>query len=320
MRRTVVLMYVGHVPSPAHLRRVRALAVGYDVVVATRESEAIAAAATAEVILGHRYLRQTLAHAPRVRWVQSTSGGIDHLPVEALKSGGITSTRSVFASRVIAQHAVTLAACLIRGVPDCLRQQRDRLWRTEVWRTFLPQPKVALIIGFGAIGSEIAQIVRVMFGVEVWALRRDGRGHGGDTRVRVLRNDNWTDVLDRVDLCFVAVPLTASTAGMLDAPTLARLPPHAVIVNVGRGGTIDTAALCAMLRSGRLGGAALDVVYEDRVPAPDDPIWDTPRLLLTPYVAARYHERAEDMEHFVEGQLRRYLAREPLDNVVQWES
>ena len=98
---------------------------------------------------------------------------------------------------------------------------------------------------------------------------------------------------------------------MIDAAALAALPRHGVLVNVGRGGTVDTAALVRALEAREIGGAALDVIE----PGPDgreDPLWQTPHLLLTPHMASFTPGRQERTERFVEEQVARFVRGEPL--------
>ena len=126
-------------------------------------------------------------------------------------------------------------------------------------------------------------------------------------------------LLPKADWCFLALPYTAETQNLFTADILRQLPAHAVLVNVGRGETLVTADLCQVLREGHLGGAALDVIS----PKPQDPgddLWQTPRLLITPYVASHCQERSTAIEQFCEQQCQRFMAGEPLQDAVDLES
>jgi len=116
----------------------------------------------------------------------------------------------------------------------------------------------------------------------------------------------------------ISAPLTRETAGLVDAAAIRELRPGAILVNVGRGGVVDEAALIEALRSGRLAGAALDVAASE--PLPDDsPLWELPNVLLSPHTAAlsvRENERIAAL--FVEN-LGRYLRGEDLHNRVDPE-
>ena len=113
----------------------------------------------------------------------------------------------------------------------------------------------------------------------------------------------------------IALPLTSATRGIVGARELAALPEGAFLVNIGRGGLVDEAALLAALRAGRLGGAGLDVFDTEPLPA-DSPLWAAPRLIITPHVAGDFPGYMDRIiPHFCEN-LRRYLGGQPLLNVV----
>lgn len=302
-------MYSTHAPSAGHVDRLRRL--GASVSVAHSEGDALAAAPEAEVVLGHRYLRQVLPSVRRLRWVQSTAGGTDRLPEAALKARGITLTRMADTAPAIARHAVTLAWSLTRNLPAFVRQHDAGRWAPP--GAWLPAPRRGLVLGTGAIGSAIAARLGAD-DVEVLGVRQSDRPAPPGVDV-LLRGGAWRGALPTVDWLFLALPHTPATAGFVGEAELRALPPHAVVVNVGRGETLDTAALCRTLADGHLGGAALDVVAP-RPSGPDDPIWTTPRLLLTPHVASHRAERATQIEATCEAQVARYLAGEPLRHVV----
>src|SRR5262249_59089219 len=113
----------------------------------------------------------------------------------------------------------------------------------------------------------------------------------------------------------MTLPLTPATRGILGARELALLPEGAFVVNIGRGGQIDEAALMEALRSGRLGGAGLDVFAEEPLPA-DNPLWTAPRLTITPHVAGDFPGYMDRMLPLFCENLEEYLAGRPLRNVV----
>ncbi len=283
----VLLMYSTHVPSPEHVEHLRAL--GCEVRVAGSEEEALCEATTAEVIFGHRYLRQCLPTAARLRWVQSTAGGVDHLPVRELAGRGILLSRSVCLAGVVARHAHTMAWSLTRGLPHFADAQRERRW--DPAHDWLPLPRKAMVIGLGPIGREIVRLTE----------RDDIAVTGVDQSVK-----NWRDLLPEMDWIFIAIPGRPDTEKFVDSPFLSALKTSAVFVLVGRAETVDLAALCAALQAGNLGAAALDVLPEDGK-ASGHRVWRTPRLILTPHVAAHAVERPGWIEREAEEQLRRYL-------------
>jgi phosphoglycerate dehydrogenase-like enzyme len=117
------------------------------------------------------------------------------------------------------------------------------------------------------------------------------------------------------DYVVLAAPQTAETSGLIDAAALASMKPHAILINVARGGLVDEAALVEAVRAGTIGGAALDVFVQEPLPA-DSPLWDLERVILSPHIAAgteRYYDRATTI---LCENLARYLRGEPLVNVV----
>jgi phosphoglycerate dehydrogenase-like enzyme len=124
------------------------------------------------------------------------------------------------------------------------------------------------------------------------------------------------DLAGQADALVVTLPLTDETAGLVDRATIERLRPGCVVVNVGRGGVVDEAALVDALRGGRLAGAALDVFASEPLP-PQSPLWDLPNVLVSPHGAAlSAHENERIVDLFVDN-LRRFLGGAPLRNVIE---
>jgi phosphoglycerate dehydrogenase-like enzyme len=305
----ILLMYSLAPPSPAHLERLQQLGSGIELVVAMDETTALAAAGDAEVILGHRFLRQCLPAARRLRWVQTSAQGVDRLPLEALAEHGIVLTRSTLDAESVAIHAVAMAWSLTRAIPEAWRNQQAQSWDQRL--RFAPMPGKALVMGHGPIGQSIARRL-VAQGIETICAKRRVSGTESDSVcTRLVAGDGWRDELADADWCFLALPHSPETSGLFDENALRALPPHAVLVNVGRGETLDTAALQRVLDSGHLAGAGLDVVDPEPLP-PEHPLWQSPRVLITPHVASHQPGRNERVEQFFERQVKRFLAGEAL--------
>lgn len=309
----LLLMYSNRQPSQAHIERLNMLQEDVSVVVADSEETAIEHAADTDIILGHRYLRQTLPHTRNLKWIQSTAAGPHHLLSPELRSVNPIITRCTAFSDVIAWHAFILSLTIVRRIPEAVKAQQQRIWHSPF--EMLPFPKTAMILGVGCIGKELAMILH-RNGINVLGVTQKYSPEANAVCDELLcDNNNWRDHLHRVDLCFITLPQTKKTIGLFDETILRTLPQHAVLVNVGRGGIIDTNALVNILREGHLGGAALDVV--DPVPsASSDPIWSVPRLLITPKVAVFHPEHQNKLEAFIENQLRRYLNNETLLDII----
>lgn len=311
----IALMYSTHAPSEGHLARLAAIDHAIAPVVVRSEAEAVAYCRDVEAILGHRYLRQALSQAAALRWVQSTAGGVDRLPLAELAARGVVLTRMSIAAGTIARHALTLAWALSRRLPEWLARQTQGRWDPEgIWP---PAPRRALVLGTGAIGSALAQLLR-REGIHVTGLRRQPAAEVKPDFDALLTGNDWRALLPTVDWCFLALPLSPETVNLFDEAALRSLPQHAIVVNVGRGETLDTAALQRVLEDGWLAGAALDVVAPPPA-GPADPLWQTPRLVITPYVASHSRERPASIERFCEEQVGRFVRDEPLLDRVDLE-
>ncbi len=277
-----------------------------------------------------------LDQAPGLRWVQVESAGVDYLVDTPLWESDITIT-SANGVHAVQIPEYVLAMMLAHGhrLPAMQRAQARHEWADRAARERL-QPRELRnatlgIVGYGAIGREVARLAHA-FGMRILATARtpDGphpyngwtpRGTGdvdGSLPERFFTLDQLPEMLHQCDVVVLALPLSERTRHLLNADTLAALPPHALVINIGRGGLIDHAALVDALHNERLGGAALDVTEPEPLPS-DSPLWDMPNVLITPHISGmspHYTDRAVDL--FAEN-LRRYAADEPLLNVVDRE-
>jgi phosphoglycerate dehydrogenase-like enzyme len=240
---------------------------------------------------------------PRLRAVQLLTAGYEHaLPY--LPAGVRLYNGRGLHDASTAEHAVALILAAQRDLFRWAEDQRSHVWQPHYTRS-LADSRV-LIVGYGSIGAAIEERLRP-FGVTVVRLARRARPaeqvHGVDELHRLLPT---------TDIVVVVTPCTPETEGLIGAAELAALPDDALVVNVGRGPVVDTEALLA--ERGRI-RAALDVTDPEPLP-PDHPLWDAPGVLITPHVAggsAAFYPRAR---RFVDEQLQRWAAGEPLVNEV----
>jgi phosphoglycerate dehydrogenase-like enzyme len=306
-------MYSNFVPSPEHLAALREIAGDMPVHVVQSEKAALELAPEAEIILGHRYLRQTLERAPNVRWVQSTAAGMEHIITPVLRQRRPLLARSSIASEAVALHAIAMAMALARRLPEHLRGPSGP--RHERLEAYPPIPRRALILGLGAIGRAAARIFRCQ-GMKVTGVARSHSPDKAAACDRLIVDGGWQEALGETDILLMSLPLNDRTRGIINAEVVAALPDHAVVVNVSRGACIDWPAASAALLAGHLGGLAADAT--DELPAATDPIWQSPRFLQTPKVAALHAGFQVSTERYVASQLRRYFRAEPLLNVVDY--
>ncbi|WNG87544.1 D-2-hydroxyacid dehydrogenase [Mycobacterium sp. ITM-2016-00317] len=259
----------------------------------------------------------TLAQSPRLRWVQATSAGVG-ARVEALglRHGPLTITT---ASGV---HAGPLAEFVLAGIlyfarrlPDLEADRAERIWREGAASELAGRN--AVVVGAGRIGTRIAEMLKV-FGVTSTGVTRRRRPVAAPF-VEAVTSEELPGHLHRADILIVAAPITDQTQAMIAAPEIAALPDGAVIVNVGRGATIDEHAMIGELRAGRLRGAVLDVTAVEPLPT-DSALWSLDNVILSPHTAANVpSENAKIVEIFTDN-LRRYLRGEPLRNVYDHDA
>lgn len=226
---------------------------------------------------------------PRLRWVQSLAAGPDAVLAAGFPDGVVITAGSGLHDRPVAEHALALVLALVRSLPAAARAQAEHRWADELGGlqplhpdgpvTTLLDARV-LVWGFGHIGQTLAPMLRAL-GAEV---RGVGRSAGERSGFPVAAEQDLSAELGRTDVLVMILPSTPDTADALDGGRLAALPPHAYVVNVGRGSTVDESALVAALVDGRIAGAALDVTAVEPLPA-DSPLWTAPNLLLTPHAA-----------------------------------
>ena len=247
--------------------------------------------------------RETLEAMPRLgrlRVVQALSAGTDWIEARVPPWATLCNARGARDAAV----AEWVVGALLGDAYGQFAAARSRRWSDAVPREL--QGAMVLIVGFGSIGREVERHLEP-FGVTVIGVARHARD--GVHSVAELPY-----LVGQADAVVVLAPLTSETTGLVDAALLGRMRDGALFVNAGRGGVVDTSALVAELRSGRL-RAVLDVV--DPEPLPDDhPLWDL-ALAITPHNAGDSAAADERAVRFGAEQLVRFARGEPLLNVVR---
>lgn len=225
----------------------------------------------AEVLFIHGRLRvhNLGSLAPRLRWIQSTAAGVDKLLPLVPSHVILTSTRGIHAEKG-GEYALTALLMLNHQVPRFVTAQR----RKE-WDQFFATPiagKTVLVLGAGAIGTEVARLSRAL-GVRVLGISRSGTANPAFHAC--FASQQLHDILPQADFLLILLPLTQETEGLIGRREFDLLPAHAGVINLGRGAVIDNDALADKLRKGELSGAVLDVYPEEPLPR-SSPLWGTP--------------------------------------------
>ncbi len=265
-------------------------------VVADDDPAALAAALDlAEVAILPGDLDDRYLSAPRLRWVHCDHAGLTLSARPEVFARGLTVTSSAGRSGpALAEHAIMFALMLGSRYPDFYEAQKRHEWRRVPAMAQLRamSGRTMGIIGMGHTGTELALRAKA-FGMEVLAYRRrDSEVPPGVDRLFAAdRGDGIGEILDRADVLVLALGLSDASYHIIGRDQLARMKPSAILVNMGRGGLVDTEALIAALTEGRLAGAGLDVTDPEPLP-PGHPLWDAPNCLITPHFTAALPDRA----------------------------
>lgn len=248
---------------------------------------------SAEILIGVPARRERLRErAPRLRWIHSTSAGIDSLlPLDWLPRG-VVFTNNRGAHGVKAQEFMRMAFTLLHTrMPEIIANQHQRRW-VQIFSPSLAG-RTALIIGLGDLGQGAARAARQLR-LKVIGVRRSSKKCRFADEVHPFTA--LDSLLPRADFVVLALPLTPETRNLLSGERLARLKPGAGVINIARAPVADYEALAARLREGKLAGAVLDVTDPEPLP-PDSYLWTTPNLLITPHISC------DDGEHYIDTSL-----------------
>jgi phosphoglycerate dehydrogenase-like enzyme len=285
--------------------------------------EALAAVRGAEIIMALGLPRELLLAAltpPRaLRWIHSGAAGVRSLLHPELVASDVVLTNSAGVhAPPIAEAVIAMVLHFGRGFDFAVRSQASREWGKlpfEDDATVAREVQGATlgIFGYGGIGREVGWRARGL-GMHVIAMRR--RDTAVENGIELLTGQHALDrLLERSDYLVICLPSTARTRGLIGAAELQRIRSGAVLINVARGEVVDEQALVGALRSGHLRGAGLDVFAHEPL-SPDSELWSLDNVLITPHVSGttdRFWRREVDL---IVDNVARYLAGEPLRNVV----
>jgi phosphoglycerate dehydrogenase-like enzyme len=228
----------------------------------------------------------------------------------------VLSNNKRLSGPAIAEHTVAMLLALAHKLPGYHKAQSEGKWQRELSDTVSfgeLKGKTLLVVGLGGIGTEIAWRAHGL-GMRVIATRSSSR-EGPDFVDYVGLPDELNTLAGKADVVANALPLTPATTGIFNKAFFAALKPGAIFLSVGRGKSTVTADLIAALQSGKLYGAGLDVTDPEPLPQ-DSPLWRLPNVIITPHVSAAGADSPQRTMVIAVENLRRYVAGEPLLNVV----
>ncbi|AWB89801.1 NAD(P)-dependent oxidoreductase [Salinibacterium hongtaonis] len=263
-------------------------------------------------------LAEAAAVMPNLRLVQLLSAGTD-----VADDAGFAPSVTIASGRglhdgPVAEHTLALVLAAARGLHETMRDQDARRWvngrnwlTAETGRHAFTTLRGAQVViwGYGSIASTLAPLLAAL-GATVIGVARTARTDGD---VQIVTPDRLPGILPTTDVLIDLLPATTETDGIIGADVFAQLPPHAWLVNVGRGSTVDEDALLTALRSGHIGGAALDVFRTEPLPT-DSPLWAEPNVIVTPHAAGGRPLGAADL---IRHNVMAMLAGDPVTNAVE---
>lgn len=272
---------------------------------------------------------------PNLRWLHSSYAGVETIldnPLLTQPDLQVTSSSGVAISQM-GEYVIMMLLALGHKLPQMAIAQREKRWVEDKQVSLVPKElrgSTVGIVGYGSIGREVARQLYA-YGATVLASKRDvmhpedtgytpeglGDPHGNYFH-RLYPNEGLRGMLKDCDFVVLSLPRTRDTECLFNKEMFEAMKPGAFFINVSRGQLVDEGALIEALRSGHIGGAALDVFSEEPLPA-DSPLWSQPNLILTPHISAySINMMNQVFDLFVEN-LKRYLKEESLYNLVSLE-
>ena len=252
------------------------------------------------VVVGHRFSEALLDHAgddDGMELFACAAAGVGHLPLDEMESRGIAVTNaSGVHGPPIAEQVIGSILVFVRNLHVGWERQRNHEWRHyQGFRRELGDSTVT-VVGLGAIGQAIVERLSA-FGPHLIGVRYTPEKGGPTDEVCGFSEGEFHDALARTDYLVLACPLTDTTRGLIDEAALDTLSPESVLVNIGRGGIVDTAALTSAIKGNEIRGAALDVTDPEPLPQEHD-LWGMGNVLLTPHNSGytpQYYPRVADI-------------------------
>jgi D-2-hydroxyacid dehydrogenase (NADP+) len=272
-----------------------------------------------DIFVGFNLLPDQLVAARKLKWIHVTAAGVAQLMRPDVQSSGITVTNSRGIHAIpMAEHTMGMLLALARKFPACLHFQDAHNWaQQEIWESKPSELHGAtlLIVGFGAIGNEIARRARA-FGMRVLAVTRSGRGDA-TLAERIYSASELLHALPEADYVVLAAPDTPESQRMIGARELKVMKPNAFLLNVARGTLIDEPALVDALSRNVIAGAALDVAEKEPL-APESPLWKLKNVFITPHTSAVSEQLWPRQTELLLENLDRWFTGRQLINVVDF--
>ncbi|MFM7976238.1 MAG: D-2-hydroxyacid dehydrogenase [Pirellula sp.] len=269
----------------------------------------------ADLFVGHAKVPvnwDQVAKSGRLKFIQSSAAGLDHCLAPSIIDSPVVvcSASGLFADQV-AEQTLALLLGLLRGIPIFYRQQQKH--------EFVRRPTADLhhkrigIVGLGGNGRRLAQILEpfrvTIRATDYFPEHKPPQVEELLPHTQLLNLAAWSEIL------ILTLPLNASTRGIMNRSVFDAMPKGSYLINVARGQCVNEDDLIDALESGQIAGAGLDVTAVEPLPA-ESRLYDQPNVLITPHVGAQSGPRYDDSTRLICENLKRYLAGQPLFNIV----
>ena len=261
--------------------------------------------------------------APNLRWVHSTSAGVEHyLFQEMIESDVLLTNAKGCYAPAIAEHAFGLLFALTRNIAGQTMNMSEGKWHREGGEGVIEMKDKTLgIIGFGGIGSQVARRARAMdmkvIAVDIVPKYREQIGDLCD-EIRLVQDDGLSWLLPDSDIILISAPHTKVSEGMIGNEQFGMMKNTAFFINVARGKIVKTPALVNALKNGQIAGAGLDVTDPEPLPS-DHELWRMPNVVITSHFAGRSQFQNERMYGIFVENVNRYIYGFPMLNQVDKE-
>ena len=231
-----------------------------------------------EILFAWKFPAHLYQKMPKLRWVQWMGAGVEDV-VRALPESVLLTRIVGQFGKVMAEYVFTWLLHEYQGVSRFLEAKASREWNPK--RPESLAGKTLGVAGLGSIGQEVIKLGKA-FGMKTIGLSRTG------SQEKIVEQhffpDKWVDFASLVDVLVIVLPHTDETDKVVNQEVLAAMSPSSIVVNIGRGKTVDQEALLARIQSRKLRAAILDVFEEEPLPV-DHPFWEMPQVYITPHVS-----------------------------------
>ncbi|AZP05054.1 hydroxyacid dehydrogenase [Jeotgalibaca ciconiae] len=253
---------------------------------------------------------------PQLKWVQAISAGVNYLPQESFREKEVILTNaSGIHQHTISEHIIGVLLYHARAFDQVIKNQKNKKWEQDLTIQEL-RDKTLMIFGIGNIGRRLATIAQA-FGMKTVGVNTSG--HQVSEVDETVAQDQCEEVLKKADYVVNILPETKETINFFDKERFSQMKEGVAFVNVGRGSSVDVAALTEALDNGTVSFAALDV-FEKEPLEEDSPLWNHKKVLITPHVSGLVEHFRDELFSVIEPNVEAFVNDgKPSVNVVDYD-